>query len=371
MRKDVISKAVGEIEECYVREAAEFYGMDGAEKGDAGKGIKTGSFRQGRSRTGHKRMYHIPKMAAAAIACLLVGIGAASALFVAGRLPFFDAVARHLALEKHTVKAYAYGSGKELTEVGAIMDSGSINDERVQKGHPLMFYLSGEEIHSVRFSCQRQQLSFVDWTEQREEYGLVQNFTVPYGENEEEYSYLVIYWEPNGILEALEEKKAIAALPEELREDRIVMEVTLDGGSKVTKTIQISLLDDGNFFAVFDDYTIREEDAFVRRPDDKSLRELSEEKLAELEEGKQESEGQWESEGQRARWQKIEAAKEAALAYYEETVFEIVSLEVKSQEEGKVVFSVRAKKGGILQEPDRGITVELRDGSWEVTGEGY
>ena len=54
------------------------------------------------------------------------------------------------------------------------------------KGHPLMFYLSGKDIASVRFSSKREQIYFMDWTEQREEYGSAQNFTVPYGEDESE-----------------------------------------------------------------------------------------------------------------------------------------------------------------------------------------
>lgn len=50
-----------------------------------------------------------------------------------------------------------------------------------------MFYLSGKDISTVRFSCKNQQINFMDWTEKRDEFGLAQNFTVSYGEDESEY----------------------------------------------------------------------------------------------------------------------------------------------------------------------------------------
>ena len=36
----------------------------------------------------------------------------------------------------------------------------------------------------------------MDWTEQRDEVGLARNFTVPYGEDERQYYYLLIDWVP-------------------------------------------------------------------------------------------------------------------------------------------------------------------------------
>lgn len=85
------------------------------------------------------------------------------------------------------VSAYAYGTDEEITTAGVVMNSGTISDTGEMKGHPLMFYLSGKDIVSVRFSCKNQQINFVDWTEKRDEYGNAQNFTVSYGEDESEY----------------------------------------------------------------------------------------------------------------------------------------------------------------------------------------
>ena len=54
-------------------------------------------------------------------------------------------------------------------------------DDGEMTGHPLMFYLSGKDIKSVRFSCKNQKIDFRDRTEKRDEYGEARNFTVEYG----------------------------------------------------------------------------------------------------------------------------------------------------------------------------------------------
>lgn len=132
-----------------------------------------------------------------------------------------------------------------------------------------MFYLSGKDIATVRFSCKNQQISFMDWTEQREEYGLAQNFTVSYGKDESEYAYLLIDWVPNATIRALTDhaETTIATLPVELREDIIVMEITFANGKTMTKAITVSLENDGTICAALDAYTITPEDTFVRRAD--------------------------------------------------------------------------------------------------------
>lgn len=167
------------------------------------------------------------------------------------------------------VKAYAYETDEEITAAGAVINTGTISDTGEMKGHPLMFYLSGEDIETVRFSCKNHQINFMDWTETRDEYGEAQNFTVTYGEDESEYYYLTIDWVPNTIIRALTDnpETTIATLPAELREDIIVMEITFANGKTVTKAITVSLLEDGTFFATFDDYKISEADDFVKRAD--------------------------------------------------------------------------------------------------------
>ena len=346
------------------------------------------------------------------------------------------------------VSAYAYGTDEEITTAGAVMNSGTISDSGEMKGQPLMFYLSGKDIATVRFSCKNQQINFLDWTEKRDEYGNAQNFTVAYGEDESEYYYLTISWVPNAIIRELtdNEDSTIAALPEEMRNDIIVMEITFENGKTTTKAITISLLDDGRFFASFDDYQISEEDTFINRPDseaigaapviednykeadpnepeqivipnsitftgtiidnvieslvpiilvdveensglsyDKVLFELTEEqKDWELKIGTrvqivcldifQESTppiGNLISITEAAPNDELKIADEAARAYYENTVFEVVSLELKSQTENKIIFSVCASKDGVIQEPNRTITLQLNNGTWEVVNEGY
>lgn len=168
-----------------------------------------------------------------------------------------------------SVTAYAHGTDTALTAAGAVMNTGTISDDGELTGHPLQFYLAGEDIESVRFSCMNQQLIFTDWTETREEFGRARNFTVPYGADASEYYYLLIDWEPVATIRALTDDAdaSIASLPETLRSDRIVMEITFADGSAAVKAIEVKLLDNGSFFASFDDYTVTAEDDFVARPD--------------------------------------------------------------------------------------------------------
>lgn len=345
------------------------------------------------------------------------------------------------------VSAYAYGTDEEITTAGAVMNSGTISDSGRMKGQPLMFYLSGKGIATVRFSCKNHQINFLDWTEKRDEYGNAQNFTVAYGEDESEYYYLTISWVPNATIRELTDNKdsKIATLPEEMRNDIIVMEITFENGKTATKAITISLLDDGTFFASFGDYQISEEDTFINRPDNEAIGAApameDDYKDADLNETEQivipnsitftgtivdnvieslvpvilvdveensvisydkvlfeltEEQKEWESKiGTRVQIvcsdffgesippignlisitevpnDEVKIADEEARAYYENTVFEIVSLELKSQTENEIIFSVCVSKGGKIQEPNRSITLQLNNGTWEVVNEGY
>lgn len=265
------------------------------------------------------------------------------------------------------VLAYAYGTDEEITTAGAVMSSGTINDRGVMKGSPLMFYLSGKDIASVRFSCKNQQINFMDWTEKRDEYGNAQNFTVAYGEDESEYYYLTINWVPNTLIRELTDNadSTIAALPEEMRHDTIVMEIVFENGQTATKAITISLLDDGTFLATFGDYKISEADTFVNRPDSEAIpRDILYSQGGFPGEEKKQLDPAYAA-------QNLSAAEEAARAYYADTVFEIVSLELERQTENEVVFSVCVSKGGVVQEPDRTITLQQDDQVWEVINEGY
>lgn len=172
-----------------------------------------------------------------------------------------------------SISVHAKGTDQEITAAGIVIRTGSIRDTGEMTGKPLMFYLSGEGIASVRFSCKNQQLRFTDWTEQREEYGKARNFTVAYGPDASEYYYLTIDWEIDAIIRELTDRpdSSIATLEEEMRHDLIVMEITFENQETATKAIAISLLDDGSFFASFDEYEIAETDTFVRRPDSPAI----------------------------------------------------------------------------------------------------
>ena len=71
------------------------------------------------------------------------------------------------------VTAYAHGTDEEITQAGAVINTGTISDSGEMTGHPLMFYLSGKDISTVRFSCKNQQINFMDWTEKRATFRIV------------------------------------------------------------------------------------------------------------------------------------------------------------------------------------------------------
>jgi len=412
------------------------------------------------------------------------------------------------------VKVYAHGTDEEITEAGAVINTGTISDTGEMQGHPLMFYLSGEDIETVRFSCKNHQINFMDWTEKRDEYGNAQNFTVTYGEDESEYYYLTIDWIPNTIIRELTDnaETTVATLPAELREDIIVMEITFANGKTATKAITISLMEDGTFFAAYDNYKINETDDFIKRVDsvpisrsilyaqgdnpkngetpgsgepvrggatddmpqvgnsisgdvettqpaivtttnaadaspmvyvNGTLYKQNTEQISygEMKEefiylGKIESNvtnNQSSTDGipkenfqanipivgaevyqygddvvihtDNKYWlyeavnnenisgtqeelsdeEKMlldpsyaanadateSAAEEAARAYYADTVFEIVSLELERQTENEIIFSVSVSKGGVVQEPNRTITLQRDNETWKVINEGY
>lgn len=201
---------------------------------------------------------NIWKILAACAACLCLVIGAIRIFSPLGTM---------------AVTAHAYGTEEEITAAGAIMSMGTISDTGEMTGHPLMFFLSGKDIATVRFSCKNQLINFMDWTEKRDEYGNGQNFTVPYGEDESEYYFLLIDWIPTSTIRELTYNTSctISTLPTELREDIIVMEITFANGKTATKAIYISLQEDGTFFATFNDYTISKADSFINRPDSKAI----------------------------------------------------------------------------------------------------
>lgn len=168
-----------------------------------------------------------------------------------------------------SITVYAYETGKELTGGEAILMSGKIDDNGRMQGHPLQFYVLGDGIESIRFSCRNEWISFVDWTEQRGDYGLGKNFTVEYGEQETEYYYLLMDWVPQNIIRKLTDNKniGISDLPQEEKEDVIVMEVTYLDGKTETAAIWIKLDNSGQFEVSVGKYQITDKDNFVFQQD--------------------------------------------------------------------------------------------------------
>lgn len=235
MKREKISKIIGNIHTHYIQEAADYNIPQKARY---------------QSKQVHRKL--IP------VAAILIFI-------------FATSIYTMVSPENISVAAYARGADgeiEEITEANVILNTGKMKDSGEFIGKPLMFYLTGNEIETVRFSCKNQLICFTDWTETREEYGNAQNFTVDYGPDESIYYYLTIDWIPQQIDQELSRQNhTIASLSREMREDLIVMEITFANQKTVTKAIRISLLDDGRFSATFQDYQITEQDDFVRRPD--------------------------------------------------------------------------------------------------------
>ncbi|MDE6640312.1 MAG: hypothetical protein K2K63_07300 [Acetatifactor sp.] len=85
-------------------------------------------------------------------------------------------------------------------------------------------------------------------------------------------------------------------------------------------------------------------------------------------------------EGEKASYltaEQIEDAKQAALAYYKGTVFSVNSIEYiegklpYGDTEGNCNFTVNVSKDGVVQEPDRTISLHLDQDGWKVVNEGY
>ena len=70
-------------------------------------------------------------------------------------------------------------------------------------------------------------------------------------------------------------------------------------------------------------------------------------------------------------WGTADGPETAAENYYKNTVFELVSLDVLKSSKEYVLFSVVAKKGGKLVDPNRTIELRYENGAWNVVNEGY
>lgn len=198
----------------------------------------------------------------AAAACLVL----AAVLLAAGMLA---------PLAGMTVTAYAAGTDAEIPSAGAAFAAGTFHEDGTPGGYPLMFYLKGSGIETVRFSCKNGQIRFTDLTGRRAAYDFAQNFTVPYGAaagDEADYPSLLIEWLPRPMMEALADADTgIADLAADLRQDIIVLEIAFANGRTATRAVTIDLQDDGSFRAAFRAYRIRKSDVFVGRADSQPM----------------------------------------------------------------------------------------------------
>ena len=67
----------------------------------------------------------------------------------------------------------------------------------------------------------------------------------------------------------------------------------------------------------------------------------------------------------------LDEAEAAAKAYYSGTVFQVVEMMCINQSDIKAIFSVKVSRDGVVQEPNRTLTLQLKGGVWEITNEGY
>jgi hypothetical protein len=69
----------------------------------------------------------------------------------------------------------------------------------------------------------------------------------------------------------------------------------------------------------------------------------------------------------------IEKAKQAALDYYANTVFEVNSINYIGTDKSpfSCTFSVNVSKDGVVQEPDRMICLKKENKTWKIISEGY
>lgn len=350
MKRETLSQAIGDIDTKHVSEAMTYT-----------KSSKKPLF--------YKRPFGKCMIAAVLCICLLSGFGVFN---------LFNTI---------HVKAYAYGTNEEISSAGTVLSTGKVNADGSMTGAPLRFYIKGNNIETIRYSVKNQWIDFIDWTEKRDEYGIAKNFTVSYGSDKNEYYYLVINWEPKELWQAISDKNiTIMDLPQELRNDIIVLQISFKNGKTETKAVKIKLQDDGKFLASFDNYTITEQDKFINRPDSKSIdRSILYEQGDKA--GLQDTIKGGESRNYREALTTIdlEAAKAVALDYYKNTVWSINDITVTTDTNSKydnetieaeydvgniIIFDVIAVRNKDIE--SRTISVARIDkNNWSVINEGF
>ncbi len=348
MKKETLSRAIGEIDTRYIHEAIVYE-------------------KTGQNVHFYKRPLAKSMIAAVLCVCAIIGLAVSKPI------------------NTMLITAYAYGTNEKISSAGTVLSTGKVNADGSMTGAPLSFYIQGNNIKTIRYSVKNQWINFIDWTEKREEYGVAKNFTVSYGPDEKEYYYLVINWEPNELWEALSDKNmAIPDLTYELREDMIVLEITFGNGKTETKAVKISLQDNGTFVASFDNYAITYRDTFIDRPDSAAI-ERSILYAPGSDTGSQDTKEESIQYQKALTTEELEAAKAAALDYYKNTVWTIKdisvtedtnslynnkTIEVEYAVGNIIIFDVAAVRNGETE--NRYISVARTDkNNWSVINEGF
>ena len=285
--------------------------------------------------------------------------------------------------EPVNVYAYAYGISKPLKDTQATLLTGKINDDGEMEGAPVRFYVSGEGIESIRYSCKNQWIECIDGTEKRGDYGMSKNFTVKYGKKEQEYSYILINWVPKNTIKELTEGKnrKISELSRENKQDIIVMEVKYRNGKSKTMAIEILLKDNGHFFATICEYTITSEDTFTKGTDTKPMKKENKETVKEWNEQVWEQEQKEKENSDDTSSEELQKVKKFVLDYYTSLNRSVTDIRLTNNpttidtlysgytKKQVLIFEVSEKNG----EAKRYIAVGSKDGwkHYKVLNEGY
>ena len=144
---------------------------------------------------------------------------------------------------------------------------------------------------------------------------------------------------------------------------RLCLQDRTQSGTTKTKAIEITVETDGTIKASFQDYTITDKDEFVKGKDATPVgQEPPQEQTVTKEQEKT---------LETLSKEEIEKAREAAINYYKETLFEVESFKPVEYNNGQLQFAVRCKKEGKYVDPDRMAIVEQQKGTWKLVAEGY
>lgn len=222
--KNILVKAIGNIDKAYVLEAMDY-------------------------RTVKGRIYKKLILAAAVMLIVLCGTFIFSNIFL-----------------KESFQVYAKEAKKLIEDEEIALQTGIIYDDGSQRGIPVAFFIEGNNIKKIRFSCKNEFISF-SIPEDEQEYGYSKNFTINYSEIEyTENCFLV--WNPVNIIEKIQSRKiSVEELSEDERRDVIVMEIYYENGYRETSALNIYVDTSGEIRARVSDYTITDKDDFVNGED--------------------------------------------------------------------------------------------------------